>query len=339
MKKKKITVSDSLIHRQWGNLKADGGLQSLSAFARSQKNSYNIKELERSLSKIPAFSLHRQNRKRVKRPAIIINSAFTSYCVDLIQLTSLSNYNSNYGWILVLLDQFRKYISLQPLKQKTTKLVSVALEKALKELSAGGKYFPNVITSDSGLEFRGKETQAVLKKYNIKHYLTKPPRHAVFCEAAVKKTKTLMFRWMTLNKTKRWLDIVPEVANKINNTVHDSTKMKPKDINRSNETVAFENMYRKLALTPIKKGKFSVGDICRISGARNIFTKSYVPGFSKKLYRVKIKREMPPVTTYRLETLDGEEVPYSFVDSELSLAALEENGGGSARSNRSKQFK
>lgn len=317
-------VIDRYISRRWGNLHNEEGLASLTAFARAHKNAYNLKELEKSLSRIPAFSMHRRTRKNTPRPAIIINRPFYSYCADLIQLTTLKKQNSGYAWVLIVLDQFRKYVSLQPLKSKTGIETAEALKKALKEMSSGRrKGTVKHLTVDAGKEFLNTHVKELLRKEGITLHVSKTNAGAPLCERSIKFVKSLMWRYMTLHNTKRWVDIVPKIAWKVNNRVSDATGFKPKDINDSNSEQAFSNMYSRLVRQKRKPNKHKVGDTVRVSGSRTAFSKMYFPGFSKDLYRVKKVIDTWPMPSYQLETLDGKELESSYTDSELSLAPLD----------------
>lgn len=62
-------MRDSRIERAWSNILNPGGLGSLTNFARNQKTSKNLRQLEKSLSRIEAFSRHRrQENDTVHRP-------------------------------------------------------------------------------------------------------------------------------------------------------------------------------------------------------------------------------------------------------------------------------
>ena len=71
--------------------------------------------------------------------------------------------NETYRYILQIIDIYSRYIIPQPLKSKSSKHVSQALEKALMEHGA-----PHIIQCDNGMEFKGREMTELIQKYNIK---------------------------------------------------------------------------------------------------------------------------------------------------------------------------
>lgn len=321
-KVQKKILEESFVERAWKNVHDPGGLASLTAFARSRKNAYDLKDLEKKLSKIEAFSLHRPVRRRFKRPAYIFHGPNEHYCADLIQMGQYKWHNSNYAWILVVMDSFSKKLSCVAMKTKNAEDTATAIKKALLELSRGGKKFPQYFFHDSGTEFVNSKVKAVLAKYKIKQYTSKTSQKSSMAERVIKTIKSYLFKYFSLKSTKRWLDILPIIVNRYNDTVHSSHNMKPNSVSAKTADEAFSNMYGKLALTPRKPPKFSVGTLVRLSSGRILFRKGYMPGWSKQIFRIKSVKPSFPVYSFTLETLDGEEVASSFTAEELSEISL-----------------
>lgn len=317
---KKTTLEDRYVARAYANNHDPAFLSSLTAFAKSRKNAVNLKNLEKSLSKIEAYSIHKPLRIRYKRPAQIIHSPNYNYCLDLIDMQSVKWHNDNNGWILVCLDSFSKFVSLIKLKKKTGIDTAEALKKALKEMSKGGKTQVLQVWSDNGTEFLNSHVQAVFKKHNIHHYTSSTQQKAFMCERIIKEIKSKIFKWFSLKNTKRWVDLLPQLAINHNNTIHSAHGMKPKDITERTSGLAFSRMYKRLVQTPRKPHKFDIGTLVRISGKRLIFRKSYHPGYSRKIFRIKAIKNTFPVYSYILETADtNEQLGSSYTDSEITL--------------------
>ncbi len=317
---KKITLEDRYVSRAYQNKYDPAFLSSLTAFAKSRKTAVNLKNLEKSLSKIESYSMHKPLRIKYKRPAQIIHSPNYSYCIDLIDMQKYKWHNNNNGWILVCLDSFTRFLSLVALKKKTGIYTAEALKKALKEMSRGGRKYANQVISDNGREFLNSHVQAVFSKHKIHHYTSSTQQKAFMCERVIKEIKLKLFKWFTLKNTKRWVDLIEQLAINHNNTLHSSHQMKPKDVNERNSGIAFSRMYKRLVQSPRKPHKYQISSLVRISGKRLIFRKSYHPGFSRRIFRIKAIKNTWPVYSYILETADtNEELGSSYTDSELSL--------------------
>lgn len=319
-RRKKTTLEDSYVFRAYENKHDPAFLSSLTAFAKSRKNAINLKNLQKSLSKIEAYSIHKPLRIRYKRPSQLLHSPNYNYCLDLIDMQRYKYSNNNYGWILVCLDSFSRVLSLVKLKKKSGIETAAALQTALKEMSKGGKKYALQVYSDNGLEFLNKHVQAVFAKHNIHHYTSKTQQKAFMCERVIREVKSKIFKWFSLKNTKRWVDLLPQLAINHNNTKHSAHGMKPNDIKEGNSGLAFSRMYKSLIQTPRKPHKYQIGTLVRISGKRLIFRKSYHPGFSRRIFRIKAIKNTYPVYSYILETADTNELlGSSYVDSELSL--------------------
>ena len=106
-----------------------------------------------------------------------------------------------------------------------------------------------------------------------------------------------------------YIDLLDNIVDKYNNTVHRSIKMKPID-GSSNSYAEYNEDSNK------KDPKFKVGDHVRISKYKNIFAKGYTPNWSEEVFVVsKIKNAVP--WTYLISDLNGEPITGSFYEKEL----------------------
>jgi len=100
--------------------------------------------------------------------------------------------------------------------------------------------------------------------------------------------------------------------------------MKPIEAsNPKNQSNVLQNLYPK-SEPKLKKPKFSVGDIVRISRLKEQYEKGFHPNWSEELLKIiKVNDTYP--RTYKIEALDGEEVVGSFYEQELQKSKIKEN--------------
>ena len=104
-----------------------------------------------------------------------------------------------------------------------------------------------------------------------------------------------------------YFDVLDDVVNKYNNTVHRTIKMKPIDVT-SDSYAEYNKDSNK------KDSKLKVGDHVRISKYKNIH--GYTPNWSEEVFVVsKIKNAVP--CTYAINSLDGEPITGRFYEKEL----------------------
>ena len=114
---------------------------------------------------------------------------------------------------------------------------------------------------------------------------------------------------MTAISKNVYFDVLDNIVNKYNNTVHRTIKMKPIDVT-SDSYAEYNEDFNK------KDPKFKVGDHVRISKYKNIFAKRYTPNLSEEVFVAsKIKSTVP--WTYVVSDVNGGEISRSFYEKEF----------------------
>ena len=101
-------------------------------------------------------------------------------------------------------------------------------------------------------------------------------------------------------------DILQKLVKSYNHSRHRSIGMRPVDVNKKNENVAWQNLYGNESSKPVRF-KFNIGDKVRTSKTRRTFKKGYVPNWTEEVFTVsKRVPRRPPV--YKIANYDGEEL-------------------------------
>ena len=88
---------------------------------------------------------------------------------------------------------------------------------------------------------------------------------------------------MTVISKNIYFDVLDDIVNKYNNTVHRTIKMKPIEITGDSYNKYNEDFNK-------SDPKFKVGDYVRISKYKSIFAKEYTPNWSEEVFVInKIK--------------------------------------------------
>ena len=115
---------------------------------------------------------------------------------------------------------------------------------------------------------------------------------------------------MTAISKNIYFDVLDDIVDKYNNTVHRTIKMKLIDVTDDYYAEYNEDPSNK------KNPKFKVGNNVRISKYKNIFAKGYTPNWSEEVFVInKIKNTVP--WTYAISDLNDEEITGSFSEKEL----------------------
>ena len=114
---------------------------------------------------------------------------------------------------------------------------------------------------------------------------------------------------MTAVSKNVYFDVLDNIVNKYNNTVHRTIKMKPIDVTDDSYAEYNEDFNK-------KDPKFKVGDHVRIWKYKNILAKGCTPNWSEEVFVVsRIKNTVP--WTYMISDLNGELITGSFYKREL----------------------
>ena len=140
-------------------------------------------------------------------------------------------------------------------------------------------------------------------------YSTYNKRKSVVAERFIRTLKNKIFKHMTAISKNVYFDVLDDIVNKYNNTVHRTIKMKPIDVTGDSYAECNKDFNK-------KNPKFKVGDHVRILKYKNIFAKGYTPNWSEEVFVVsKFKNTVP--WAYVVSDLNCEEITGSFYEKEL----------------------
>ena len=140
-------------------------------------------------------------------------------------------------------------------------------------------------------------------------YSTYNEGKSVLAERIIGTLKNKTFKHMTAISKNVYFDVLDDILDKYNNTVHKTIKMKPIDVTDDSYAEYNENFNK-------KDPKFNVGDNVRISKFKNIFAMGYTPNWSEEIFVIsKTKNSVP--WTYVVSDLNGEDITGSFYEKEL----------------------
>ena len=254
-----------------------------------------------------AEELHKPIKQKFKKRQVLVSGIDKIWAADLADMRALSNENQGVNFLLLVIDTFSKYGWIIPLKNKKGETIVKALNQIFKE----GRR-PEKLWTDKGREFFNKDVRELVELYS-----TENEEKSSIVERWIRTMKDKMWKYFTDNKTNKYIDVLPDLVEDYNNTVHSSTKFSPVDASKKeNELTVWRNLYpdrlKINRLTP----KFSVGDEVRITKKKKVFEKGYTTRWTEEIFTIKEIRNTNPVT-YKLIDLQGEEIKGTFYGPEL----------------------
>ena len=265
-------------------------------------NNFTMEDLSQELNK-PTIN-------KFPRQKIIVNYINEIHSTDLVDMTQYSKINKGYKYIFTNIDVFSKIAYTYPIKSKKIQDIKPCFEKIFKNNK------PKFIWSDKEPAFFSKEMQQFFKDNNVKIYHTNSHLKAVVIERFNRSLRELMMKHFTKNNNTVWYNILPKLIKIYNNRYHSTIKMKPIEVNKSNEKFIKENVYTYNKIS--KKPKFKINDLVRISlKRRDLFDKpSANIKWSEELFKIhSIKKSN--VITYKIKDLNDEIIEGIFYEKEL----------------------
>ena len=128
-------------------------------------------------------------------------------------------------------------------------------------------------------------------------YSTYNEGKSVVAERFIRTLKNKIFKHMTAISKNVYFDVLDDIVNKYNNTVHRTIKMKPIDVTSDSNDEYNEDSNE-------TKPKFRVSDLVTISRYKSIFAKGYTQIWSEEVFIISQIKDTVP-STYVISDLNG----------------------------------
>ena len=259
---------------------AAGSFGSASILQRYSKE--NIDKVKKWLESQDSYTLHRNVKRRFTRRQTFAVGIDHVWQMDLADMSLIAGHNDNYKYILTCIDVFSRYAFVVPVRNKS----AIEIKNAFEEILSSSDRRPTYVQTDKGREFVNAIFSSFLKSQNILHYTSE--NDDIKCAVVERFNRTLkskMWRYFTLTKNMRYLDVLPKLVLSYNRTYHSTIKMSPVEVTVHNETELRERLYR-----PYKRPvyKFDVGAKVRISKTFRSFRKDMKVDGLRKFLSLKV---------------------------------------------------
>ena len=245
----------------------------------------------------------------MKEKKVIVNHIDEIHSCDLADMTKYSRMNKGYKYIFINIDIFSKHGWSFPIKSKKIQDIKPCFQKIFKERK------PSYIWSDKESASSSKQIK-FFEDNIVKIHYTSNNLKAVFIERFNKTLTELMMKSFVKNSNTIWYNILPNLIKTYNNRYHHTIKMKPIDVNKSNEKHMKDTVYNYNITNKIPK--FKINDLVRISlKRRQLFDKpSGHIKWSEELFKIDSIHNSN-VITYKIKDLNDEIIKGIFYEKEL----------------------
>jgi len=260
------------------------------------------------------YGLYKPVRRNYRRRRYTVKGIDALWQADLADFKSISQWNNNFSYVLVVIDVFSKFVWVEPTKTKDAKAVLAAFKKILLK----DDRTPESLMTDKGREFDNEQWKNFCRSKNINFYTSQnPDTKAAVAERVIRTLKTRIYRYFHHKKSWNYTEVLQQVVDSYNNSKHRSIKMSPSSVSKQNEKTVHKILYPESKKKTVIL-KFNVGDKVRIAKEKQVFGKGYNQQWSDEIFTIAERRRTdPPV--YKVKDYNGEIIVGTFYEPELQL--------------------
>jgi len=231
------------LHDIWNDVKHPASYSGPDKLYRIVKKEDTFKigrtRIKQWLQNQDAYGLSRNIVRKFPRNRYVVNTLDSLWEIDLADLSNIMSYNDNFKYLLFVIDVFSRFLWIQPLMDKSTKIVISAL---MVVLSSNRK--PRSIRSDKGSEFKNKEVRNFLSQKGIHTYYSQDEIKSAVVERVIRTVKSILHRYFRHKQTYRYLHVLQDFVQDYNHRPHRPLgQFRPADVNQENASEVRYNAY------------------------------------------------------------------------------------------------
>ena len=267
--------------------------------------------------------MHKPARKKYITRPYKTGGIDEQWQADLVEMIPYEHVNDGYRYLLTIIDLFSRYAWARALKHKRGDDVT----RAFKDVFEADKRKPQRLQTNEGKEFENRTFQHFLNLQNVRFFTVKSQFKAAVAERFNRTLKSKMWRHFTHMGSYRWLEVLPQLIESYNKSVHRSIGLAPINVTEKNEHELWLKQERKgpqQVTTRNPNPHIRVGDVVRISKAKNPFAKGYLPSWTEEVFTVSEILSTNPIQ-YKLADYSGELIKGSFYGAEIQKVDMPES--------------
>jgi transposase InsO family protein len=296
-----------------------GGVERLLAESKRRGLQVSRKRVEDFLADQEAYARHKPVRRNFPRNPTYVHGIDDQWQADLAEVQHLAKENDGIRYLLTCIDVFSKHAWVVAVRSKSKE----DMVEAFNRLFRTSKRLPHRLQTDKGKEFLCKPVQQLLKQRGVRHFTSNSDKKAAVVERFNRTLKMRMFRYLTAENTKRYIDVLQRLVDSYNKSHHRSIGMAPADVRKQHERHIWYRLYgaadkllhRRRRLGPGKEEP-EAGEVVRISRWKGTFEKGYAPNWSDELFNVH-RAVKHPLPMFELRDAKDEPIEGRFYAKEL----------------------
>ena len=201
--------------------------------------------------------------------------------IDLADFTRSAQENNGFRYLMTGIDVFSKKVHAVAIRTKQIPDIIRGFTEILDKIGV-----PEQIFVDNEGAMSSTEFIRLLNKHKIKQIITTSP--PPFVERVIQTLKNMLMTRVEASKmkTEQWIEFLPAVLKKYNNTTHSSTKLTPNNAHKQENKFEVLVNIRNKAQWNRSYPKLEIGSLVRTRVKKHTFKKSYQSTWSKEVYKI-----------------------------------------------------
>lgn len=312
---KKQSIQEKLLKETYFNAQSPASFGGINRLAKQTQ--VPTRDVKKFLSQQLTYQFHKPLRYNFPRRRYMVRGINDQWQADLVEMQRYKEENQGYRYILCLIDIFSRVAYTRPLKDKTGVEVAAAMSTVFEIAK------PKRLQTDQGREFYNQHVAQVLKHYKIKLFSVYSEKKAALVERFQRTLQGKLYHAFSQQGNNQWVQLLPLVTESYNATEHRMIKMRPIEVNKSNETALWLQQYKDVEKFP--KPKYNIGDVVRIPKTKTPFTKGYEEKWTDELFNIHSINTKYKPELYTLKDSNGEIIQGSFYTHELQKVNHSQN--------------
>lgn len=280
------------------------------------------------LSKQNVYTSHAPVIRRFKRAKVISGYPRYQYSADTAYMLAFADENEQYKYFVVVIDVFTRFLFTFAIK----KINANEVLKGLKNIN--GHSPPDNYHFDSGSEYKNQLIKNYLTKLSINVFYSTNEIKAAHAERAISTVKTRLTKYMKYNKTNKWIDVLDQVTDAYNNSIHSKLGMTPVQALSTPKHILWEKEHgekpikiKKELKNPKSRNifKFKIGNKVKLSYLRGVFDRQYSEKWTSEIFEITDRLIYHNLPVYRIKDYNNSIIFGIFYQNELKKVIQDDN--------------
>ena len=255
--------------------------------AKPLDSSITRKLVKEFLSRQETQQIHKERRKKAHYP-LTAYQPFQRLQIDLLDLSN-ENPNQNKGtkFLFLSICVYSRFVHAEPVKSKSEAECSRAFSAILSNIRTMG-YQPQQIDSDSEAAFKSHSFTAFCQDNNITQNFSQIGDHASLgvIDRFCRTLRNYISRYQTARQTQRYIDVLPDLIQNYNSTIHTTLKQSPLEaINFGGISSYIQTQTAQADKVSHNKTTYNIGDKVRLLIKKTTFEKG-TSRFTKSTHQI-----------------------------------------------------